>query len=118
MKKIIALTCILLFTMVALFAQSPLQSSDMRQVRIDNLSDDQVNAYYQQMQQSGLSTEQAYQLLLSRGFPPDELIKLQRRIQSLKNAQKQDVGTEANSTSTGRTSVQDTSGLNGRTENR
>ncbi|MEO5890133.1 MAG: SLBB domain-containing protein [Ferruginibacter sp.] len=116
MKKTIVLSYVLLFTVVKLFAQSPLQNSDMRQVRINDLSDDEIVTYYQKLQQSGISSEQAYQVLLSRGLPQDELAKLQQRLQAFKNTQKLE-GNPANSTP-GRATVPDTSGMNGRGENR
>lgn len=118
MKKIMLFVCLVITSVTTLTAQtSSLQGTDLRQVRIDNISDDEIIYYYQKMQQSGVSPDQAYQVLTTRGLPQDELVKLQARIQALKDSQK--LNTQVNNTSnaTNRT-IADTTGLNGRSENR
>lgn len=114
MKKVI-LFFFLLFSLSNLIAQinGSLQGTDLRQVHIDQLSDDEIVYYYQKLQQSGLSMDQAYQALSARGLPQDEIAKLQQRIQTLKSSQKlNQSATKGNNTNDA--AEPDTSGLNGR----
>jgi len=118
MKKVILFFCFLL-SLSALFAQSPLQTTDLRQVHVDQLTDDDIVYYYQKMQQSGVSMDQAYQVLATRGLPQDEITKLQQRIQTLKDNQKLNISnSQLQSGSLDRNNPADSLGLNGRTENR
>src|SRR3569833_544878 len=85
MKNIILLLCFLISSFT-LFAQAPdLQKTDLRQVHIDQLRADDIQYYYNKMQQSGFSLDQAIQVLAAKGLPQDEIAKLQQRIQTIKN---------------------------------
>lgn len=85
MKNILLLICFLICSST-LFAQAPdLSKTDLRQVHIDQLSDDDILYYYNKMQQSGISLNQAMQALSAKGLPQDEITKLQQRIQAIKN---------------------------------
>lgn len=115
MKKVFVFIC-MLFAATTLLAQSPLQTADMRQVHIDQLSDDDIITYYQRMQQAGVSLDQAYQVLSSRGLPQDEITKLQERIQALKDSGKIGGGNNQANTNTPNNNTNDTVMMNGRRE--
>lgn len=113
MKKVLLFFCMLIAA-ITLYAQSPLQTNDMRQVHIDQLSDDDIISYYQRMQQSGVTLDQAYQLMSARGLPQDELTKLQQRIQTLKDSGK--IGGSTGAANTNNSAGNDTTVINGRRE--
>lgn len=64
------------------FAQ-PASSSDLSQVRVDDLSDEQVLVYLRQAEAMGLSEEELTQAALQRGMPASEVDKLRARITAL-----------------------------------
>jgi protein involved in polysaccharide export with SLBB domain len=66
------------------YSQSGISKTDLSQVKIDQLSDEEISRYEQQFQRAGLSQEEGYQLLLSRGLPQVELEKLKLRLQDSK----------------------------------
>ncbi len=112
MKKVILFVCFLACS-ATLFAQVPdLQKTDLRQVHVDQLSDDEILYYYNKLQQSNISLDQALQIAAARGMPQDEITKLQQRIQVLKASQ----GAQQQS-QTGKKLSPDSS-TTGRTENR
>ncbi|MFC3199223.1 SLBB domain-containing protein [Parapedobacter deserti] len=60
-----------------------INSSDLSNVRVDDLSDEQIRAYLRQAESSGLSESQMERLALERGMPPAEIQKLRERIERL-----------------------------------
>ncbi len=86
MRKIFLLLFIAI-TSIAANAQQLLQT-DLRQIDVDKLSDDEIIYYYNRMQQAGVSLDQAMQIAASRGMSKDELDKLQKRIQQINSGQK------------------------------
>lgn len=72
------LPAILLFH-TGTIAQS-ISSENLRQVRIDEVSDDELKAYYQKAMNSGVSEQQIYKMAADRGLPEAELVKLKARI--------------------------------------
>jgi protein involved in polysaccharide export with SLBB domain len=96
-----------------------LQNADLRQVHIDQVSDDEIIYYYGRLQQSNITIEQAYQVLAARGLPQDELTKLQQRIQTLRDAQKLNGTQQQQGTATDKSTLtSDSTTLNGRLENK
>lgn len=59
-------------------------ADDLSQVRIDDLSDEQILAYLRQAESMGLSEEELTQAALQRGMPAAEIEKLRTRISTLK----------------------------------
>ena len=57
-------------------SQDILKSKDLSTIKVDQLSDEDILKYEQQLQQSGLSETQAEQLAIQKGFPSSEIIKL------------------------------------------
>jgi protein involved in polysaccharide export with SLBB domain len=78
----------LLISSKTLKAQDILKSKDLSSFKVDDLSDDDVLKFKQQLQQSGLSQTQAEQLALQRGLPTSELAKLRARLASSSNNNK------------------------------
>jgi len=74
------------FFIKSLKAQDILKSKDLSSFKIDNLSDDDINKFKQQLQQSGLTETQGEQLALQRGLPSSELSKLRARVASSKSS--------------------------------
>jgi len=112
MKKIILFICLLAGTTV-LFAQD-LQKTDLRQIHVDQLSDEEITYYYNKLQQSNVSLDQAFQIAAARGMPQDEIEKLRQRIQLIKTNPK--VTTPPSSNSPNDNNLPSDSAKNGRTE--
>jgi len=59
-------------------------ADNLSQVRVDDLSDEQILAYLRQAESMGLSEEELTQAALQRGMPASEIEKLRTRISTLK----------------------------------
>ncbi|MGK6349747.1 SLBB domain-containing protein [Parapedobacter sp. DT-150] len=81
--SILLLICLGLFGGQS-FSQT-INSSDLSNVRVDDLSDEQIKAYLAQAESSGLSESQMEQLALERGMPATEVEKLRQRIERLES---------------------------------
>jgi len=80
--RVLFLVFLFLFSAKNLKAQDILKSKDLSSFKVDDLSDDDIIKFKQQLQQSGLSETQAEQLALQRGLPSSELSKLRARLAS------------------------------------
>lgn len=80
--KFLLLLCSINYSINSLKAQDILKSKDLTTFKVDALSDDDINKFKQQLQQSGLTETQAEQLALQRGLPTSELSKLRARLSS------------------------------------
>ncbi len=60
---------------------------DLSTVRVDELSDAQIQSYLQQAQASGLSEAEMEQMALQRGMPTEEVEKLRKRIERIQGGQ-------------------------------
>lgn len=56
---------------------------DLSQIKVNELSDQQINNYVQQAQAAGFSLDQLEAIATARGMPQSEIINLRRRIDSL-----------------------------------
>jgi polysaccharide export outer membrane protein len=84
-KKLKYLTFIfLLFLAYSSNAQNALNSADLRNIKSDQLTDEQIREYINQASASGMSDEQIERIVVSRGLPPAELSKLKARISSIR----------------------------------
>ncbi len=59
--------------------------SQMSQIEVDNLSDDQVTKYWEKIKQEGYTLDQALAIAKTRGMSELQAQKLRERIRSLKN---------------------------------
>jgi protein involved in polysaccharide export with SLBB domain len=64
-------------------AQDLLRNYDLSTVKVDKLTDAQIQRFKQQLDASGLTEEQAEQLAISKGMPVTEVQKLRLRLQQL-----------------------------------
>ena len=79
--RYILLTGFLLVSIVGAIAQDPTDiNSDLSQIKIEELSDEQILQIRQRAEESGLTEAQMKAALISRGFPPNELNKLEDRL--------------------------------------
>lgn len=88
MYKFVSFIWVLLLIFVGLsgnsaFGQS-INSNDLSNVRVDQLSDAQILSYVQQAEAMGMSEDQLEQAALQRGMPSSEIEKLRIRIESLR----------------------------------
>ena len=63
-------------------------SNDLRNINIDDYSDDQLAETYQKAIESGLSETQLYQLLTQKRLPDHEMAKLRARLQFITKSKK------------------------------
>ena len=68
--------------MVPVLSQELLKQ-DLKTIKVDQLSDNEITAYYNKLQQSGISTEQAEQIAAAKGLPAEEIAKLRKRVEAL-----------------------------------
>lgn len=76
-----ALLCALALVQPLVLAQ---QSSDITSIKVDELSDDQIEELVKRAQEAGLSTADFLQMAQMRGMPSAEVEKLRNRIETLK----------------------------------
>ncbi len=74
------LTIVCVLGMLSVFSQPDLSAADLRTVKIDALSDSEIQGYYNKAITSGATEDQLYQLAQQRGLPPEEIVKLRQRV--------------------------------------
>ncbi len=67
---------------VCIHAQT-LSNENLSRVKVETISEDEIKGYYQRATSSGLSEDQVYQILSSKGLPQEEIEKLKKRISSI-----------------------------------
>lgn len=65
--------------------QQSLSSSDLSQIKVDQLSDDQIQQLISKAEQSGMTIQQMEQMASSRGMSQIEIEKLQKRVEAIQN---------------------------------
>src|SRR5215831_2468843 len=60
-----------------------LPQNNLRDIKVDQLTDNDIMRYMQQLKASGLSQSQAEQIAISKGMPVSEIQKLRQRIAQL-----------------------------------
>lgn len=81
------LLCLGLFLSFSVKAQN-INQANFSNVRVDELTDEQIIQYVKQVESSGLSADQLEQVALSRGMSPSEVQKLKDRVAKLQAAGK------------------------------
>ncbi len=79
MKKISVLLFLFFFGITMLSAQG-LLNQDLRQIHVDQLSDADLQLYYNKLQQAGISLDQALQMAAAKGMRATEIQKLKQRL--------------------------------------
>ena len=83
------LTRLIVFLFIALVAVSvsthaqSINSENLKQVKVDELSDAEIKTYYQKAVNAGLTESQLYKMATDRGMPESEISKLRLRIAGL-----------------------------------
>jgi protein involved in polysaccharide export with SLBB domain len=100
------------------FSQDIFRNNNLREINVDNISDNDIQKYLQQLRAMGVSQQQAEQIAISRGMPVSEIQKLRQRIQKLnttsannppqKNLQKRQGNLDQGQQGTDTTSLTDT----------
>lgn len=85
MHKVVRVASSVFFAFL-LFVSSLSLAQNMSNVRVDELSDQQVRQFMNQVNSSGLSESQLEQVALARGMAPAEISKLRNRVNELKLA--------------------------------
>ncbi len=76
----LVLFCLLIVAPIALYAQS---NTDITAIRVDQLSDDQIEELVKRAQDAGLSSTDFLMMAQMRGMPSGEVEKLRNRIEGL-----------------------------------
>ncbi|MDB5013283.1 MAG: polysaccharide export protein, partial [Daejeonella sp.] len=76
--------CLLVITSVNSFGQS-ISSQNLSSVKVDDLSDDQIRSFIQQVEATGLTEAQLEQVASAKGMKPGEIQKLRARVDKIKN---------------------------------
>ncbi|MFA6946131.1 MAG: SLBB domain-containing protein, partial [Pedobacter sp.] len=78
-------------------AIAQVNTQNLSNIRVDELSDDQVRAFMRQAEASGMGDAQLEQIAQTRGMRPEEIKKLRERVDKLKtDAKKQSVQADPN----------------------
>ncbi|MEO7309795.1 MAG: SLBB domain-containing protein [Chitinophagaceae bacterium] len=77
----VSLICLLCFNTLA--HSQILNSENLANVKVESISDEEIKGYYQRASTSGLTEDQVYQILASKGMPQGEIDKLKRRLESV-----------------------------------
>src|SRR3546814_7454062 len=79
-------TCALPFLCIVLFCNhsyaQTICTNDIKNIRVDDLSDDQIRAYLAQAKAQGYSEDQLAELARAQGMPAAEIAKLRARVRS------------------------------------
>ena len=79
MKKISVLL-FLFFAGITMLRAQGLLNQDLRQIHVDQLSDADLQLYYNKLQQAGIPLDQALQMAAAKGMPATEIQKLKQRL--------------------------------------
>src|SRR5690625_5236718 len=105
LKSLLPYFILLLFFLIpvsSLHAQvGSLGFSNIQNVQVDNLSDEQLLNFYRQMQANGFSVQEVGNIARARGMSPSEVSKLTARLNNISTGQ--DRGSDASGTTTSRT---------------
>lgn len=88
MNKLFKLLSLLLFLSISMPVLAQVNPQNLSNVRVDELSDDQVRAFMRQVESSGLGDAQLEQIAQARGMRPEEVKKLRDRVEKLKSGAK------------------------------
>ncbi|MEQ9424256.1 MAG: SLBB domain-containing protein [Cyclobacteriaceae bacterium] len=82
--SIFFLTIVLFSHPGSISAQTPsLSANDLSQIKVDELSDEQIQSFARQAENSGMTQQQFEVIARQRGLPPSEISKLRQRMQEL-----------------------------------
>ncbi len=85
--------------LVALFFVGSLQAQDLKNLRINQLSDQQMMQIWQQFSSKGISESEAMKMMVQKGLGPNEVGLFKKRLVGLQASQKSRFGLSANNKS-------------------
>ncbi|MDB4926284.1 MAG: hypothetical protein JWR23_2340 [Mucilaginibacter sp.] len=68
------------FSNPALAQQTPISLDKLKSMKVNQLTDEQITMYWQQLQNKGMSEKDIYAAALQGGMPPDEIQNLKDRV--------------------------------------
>lgn len=80
----VCLLCLLLISVLPSFGQS-VSNQNLSNIKVDELSDDQIRSFIQQVESTGLTDAQLEQVAAAKGMKPAEIQKLRARVDKIKN---------------------------------
>ncbi len=92
LKRIFSLMALLLIISCALPVLGQVNPQNLNNIRVDELSDDQIRAFMRQAESTGMGDAQLEQIAQARGMRPEEIQKLRKRVEKLKQQDKQKTG--------------------------
>ncbi|RFM26675.1 SLBB domain-containing protein [Deminuibacter soli] len=96
-KLFLVLLAVLLYCYT--YAQEIVKNTDLSQIEVDQLTDEQIMQYHQKFVASGFTEEQGLGMMASRGMPQTELDKLKARLRQLATAGDRYTGTRTRDSS-------------------
>jgi hypothetical protein len=88
MKKLFSLLAFLILVSISLPVMAQVNPQNLNNIRVDELSDDQVRSFMRQAEASGMGDAQLEQMAQARGMRPEEIKKLRDRVDKLKKDDK------------------------------
>jgi protein involved in polysaccharide export with SLBB domain len=82
MNRSLLVIIFLFFFQLTLFGQS---LSDIQNIKVDNLSDSQIEQLVRRAESQGLNEQQMLSMAAERGMPPGEVAKLRQRINAIRS---------------------------------
>ena len=64
---------------ISIYAQDPLNGKDLSQLKVDALTENQINAIQQKLKQSGMKIDQIESQAIAKGMSPEEFSKFNRQ---------------------------------------
>ena len=93
-KNFLSLMLVLLIFGISQPVIAQVNPQNLNNIRVDELSDDQVRNFMRQAEASGMGDAQLEQMAQARGMRPEEAKKLRERVDKLKKSDKQKSGQE------------------------
>ncbi len=88
MNKLFSLLAFLILVSISIPVIAQVNTQNLSNIRVDELSDDQVRAFMRQAEASGMGDAQLEQIAQARGMRPEEIKKLRERVDKLKKDDK------------------------------
>mgnify|MGYP000197400874 CR=1 FL=1 len=90
MNKLFNLLALLFFVGIGIPTLAQVNLQNMGNVRVDELSDDQVRSFMRQSEANGMGDAQLEQIAQTRGMRPEEIKKLRDRVEKIKKEDKKE----------------------------
>lgn len=88
MNKLFSLLAFLILVSISIPVMAQVSAQNLSNIRVDELSDDQVRVFMRQAETSGMGDAQLEQIAKARGMRPEEIKKLRERVEKIKKQDK------------------------------